>query len=128
MPVSTQLLPTTPNLWVICLCADWCALCRDYRAVLEQVAHRFPASHFAWFDIEDQAEWVGDLDIETFPTLLVADAAGVLFLGPLAPHAETLARLLASLQEPGARRSPHSAETSNLLVALPDLREFWLSP
>ncbi len=126
MPVPFHNLPAAPDLWVICLCADWCGLCRDYRGVLQQVAQRFPASRFAWFDIEDQAEWVGDMDIETFPTLLVADAAGVLFLGPLAPHFETLARLLASLQETGVRRSPHSAETRNLLTAMPDLSEFWL--
>ncbi|MES2941359.1 MAG: thioredoxin family protein, partial [Pseudomonadota bacterium] len=107
--------------WVVCLCADWCGLCRDYRQVLKQVAARYPASPFAWLDIEDQADLVGDLDIETFPTLLVADEAGVLFLGTLTPHAETLARLLASLLDGSARRTAHSAITRKLLKALPDL-------
>ncbi len=125
--MSAQVLPATPHFWVICLCADWCGLCRDYRAVLEDVAQRFSSSRFVWLDIEDQADWVGYMDIETFPTLLVADAAGVLFLGPLAPHAETLARLLTSLQEPGARRSAHSTESHKLLAALPDLSEFWIT-
>lgn len=124
--MSDQFLPATPNCWVICLCADWCGLCRDYRAVLEEVAQRFSGSRFAWLDIEDQADWVGDMDIETFPTLLVADSAGVLFLGPLAPHAETLARLLTSLQEPGVRRTAHSTETHRLLAAMPDLPELWV--
>ena len=95
--------------------------------MLEQVADRFPDIRFAWFDIEDQAEWVGDLDIETFPTLLVADSDGVLFFGPLAPHLETLARLLVSLQEPGLRRTVHSTETQKLLDAIPRLHEFWLN-
>ena len=75
-----QLEAKTPH-WVVCLCADWCGLCRDYRAVLEEVAHRFSGNRFVWLDIEDQADWVGDMDIETFPTLLVADTAGVLFFG-----------------------------------------------
>ena len=124
--MSDQRLPATPNFWVICLCADWCGLCRDYRAVLEEVAQRFSGNRFVWLDIEDQADWVGDMDIETFPTLLVADSAGVFFLGPLAPHAETLARLLTSLQAPGVRRTAHSTETHRLLAAMPDLPEFWV--
>ena len=49
-------------------------------------------------DIEDEADIAGDYDVETFPTLLLADAAGVRFLGPLLPQAPVLARLLASLQ------------------------------
>ena len=112
--------------WVICLCADWCGLCRDYRQVLEQVAARYPGYRFAWLDIEDQADLVGDMDIETFPTLLVADEASVLFLGTLTPHADTLSRLLASLMDGSARRTAHSAITRKLLKALPDLPALWL--
>lgn len=119
-------MPSNSNPWVICLCADWCGLCRDYRAVLEQVAARYPDSTFVWLDIEDQADLVGDMDIETFPTLLVADEAGVLFLGTLTPHAETLSRLLASLMDSSAKRTAHSAITQKLINTLPDLPEFWL--
>ena len=49
-------------------------------------------------DNEDEAELAGDLDVETFPTLLIADGQRALFLGPLLPQAPVLARLLASLQ------------------------------
>ncbi len=84
--------------WVVCLCAEWCGLCRDYRAVMQAMAARYPAWRFAWMDIEDQAdvlsEVLGDMEIETFPTLLIADADGLRFLGPLQPQAEHLARLL----------------------------------
>ena len=114
-PVSSHVL------WVVCLCADWCGLCRDYREVLKQVATRYPDSRFAWLDIEDQADLVGDLEIETFPTLLIADGLGVLFLGPLMPHANTLLRLLGSLEGPDVKRAAHSAETKNLLQVLPGL-------
>lgn len=119
-------MPAAPDLWVVCLCADWCGLCRDYRDVLNQVAVLYPGIRFAWLDIEDQADLVGDLDIETFPTLLVADGQGVLFLGPLAPHADTLSRLLGSLQAPDVKREAHSEVTKNLLEALPGLSGLWL--
>ena len=116
----------TPVMWVVCLCADWCGLCRDYRAVLKQVAAQYPAHRFVWLDIEDQADMVGDMDIETFPTLLVADAKGVLFLGPLAPHAATLSRVLASFQCRDVKKIVHSDVTKNLLATLPLLPELWL--
>ena len=124
---------TAASTWVVCLCADWCDLCGDYRAVFEQVAgqtggqsRHFPGTRFAWLDIEDQADWVGDLDIETFPTLLVADRHGVLFLGPLTPQAPTLVRLLGALQAPDARKASHTAVTARLVAALPDWPERWL--
>ena len=69
---------------------------------------------------------VGDMDVETFPTLLVADAKGVLFLGPLAPHAAILSRLLASLKGPDVKKTAHSKVTNNLLATLPLLPELWL--
>ena len=116
----------TPVMWVVCLCADWCGLCRDYRAVLKQVAAQYPAHRFVYLDIEDQADAVGDMDIETFPTLLVADAQGVFFLGPLAPHAATLSRLLASLQVPDVQKTVHLEVTNSLLATLPFLPDLWL--
>jgi thioredoxin 1 len=39
---------------------------------------------FVWVDIEDESELVGDLDIEDFPTLLLARGGRVLFFGPRA--------------------------------------------
>jgi len=114
--------------WVVCLCAAWCGLCTDYQNVFtrvaEESAERFPASRFVWLDIEDQAHWIGDFDIETFPTLLVADSRGVLFMGTLLPHAQTLTRLLAALQAPDAMRSAHTSLTQSLLNQLPKHPEF----
>lgn len=94
---------TTGPTWVVCLCAEWCGLCRDYRAVMQSMAARYPAWRFAWMDIEDQAdvlsEVLGDMEIETFPTLLIADADGLRFLGPLQPQPEHLARLLGTVEQ-----------------------------
>jgi thiol-disulfide isomerase/thioredoxin len=101
-------------LWVVCLCAEWCGACREYRPLFEQVARAHPSLRFAWVDIEDHAELADDFDVETFPTLLVAGESGTRFLGPLLPHAETLARLLGALQ-PARASSP---EVRTLLGAL----------
>lgn len=117
----TVLSVAPPGSWVVCLCADWCGLCRDYREVLKQVAARHPGCRFAWLDIEDQADLVGELDIETFPTLLVADGQGVLFFGPLAPYADTLSRLLGSLEGSDVKKTAHSVITKHLLEVLPGL-------
>ena len=83
---------------VICLCADWCDTCRDYRAAFDQAAAAHPALIFRWLDIEDEAAALGDLDVETFPTLLIGTARALRFAGPVLPQAGHLARLLQSLQ------------------------------
>ena len=65
-----------------------------------------PRIDVEWIDIEDDAELVGDLDVETFPTIVVCDAQQVRFAGPVAPQPETLLRLLRSLlvhAAPGTR-------------------------
>lgn len=113
--------------WVICLCADWCGLCRDYQVVFAQMAERYPAFRFAWLDIEDQSDLVGDLDVETFPTLLMADAQGTRFFGPLTPQADTLARLLDSLARSSLQVAPHESATGQLLLGLQDAPEHWVN-
>ena len=87
------------DLLVACLCAAWCHTCTAYRETLQAVARQRPELRFAWIDIEDDADALGDdaLDIETFPTLMLLRAGRPLFHGPLLPHAATLTRLLDSL-------------------------------
>ncbi|PNG55816.1 Thioredoxin-2 [Variovorax sp. WDL1] len=102
------------TLWVVCLCAEWCGACREYRPLFEQVARAHPQFRFAWVDVEDHAELADDFDVETFPTLLVAGESGTRFLGPMLPHAGTLARMLGALQ-PAQAPSP---EVRTLLGAL----------
>lgn len=111
-------MPSLAARWVICLCADWCGLCRDYAQVFAETAARYPDSRFAWLDIEDEAGLVGDLEVETFPTLLIADAGGTRFLGPLDPHAQTLSRLLDALEQTDTSAVPHLPSTQALLQAL----------
>ena len=112
--------------WVICLCADWCGLCRDYETVFTQMARRYPAFRFAWLDIEDQSDLIGDIDVETFPTVLMADTQGTRFFGPLTPQANTLARLLDSLQSDSLQAAPLAPATRQLLDALQAAPEHWI--
>ena len=90
-----------PLQWVVCLCAEWCGVCRDYRAIFEQVAYSVQATHpdarFAWVDVEDETDLIGDLDVETFPTVLIVDASGTRFVGPIIPQAKVLQRMLQSI-------------------------------
>ncbi|WP_298931160.1 co-chaperone YbbN [uncultured Ramlibacter sp.] len=104
---------------VICLCAAWCGVCRDWRAAFDDVAAAHPQWRFAWVDVEDEAQALGEVDVETFPTLLVAHGEQPLFYGPMAPSAAQLQRLLASLREGGgAAPGPAAALLQRLLAGV----------
>jgi thiol-disulfide isomerase/thioredoxin len=83
------------RLLVACLCAEWCGACREYRQTFEALAAQFAGdAEFAWIDIEDESDALGAPDIDNFPTLLVADAVALRFLGAVTPQAGTLDRLV----------------------------------
>jgi len=84
----------TPSLDIVCLCADWCGTCREYAQVFEALQQALPAHRYRWIDIEDEADALGDIDIETFPTLLVAHGGRVLFAGPVLPRLGDAQRLI----------------------------------
>lgn len=87
-----------PSGWqAICLCAAWCGVCRDWDRVFRELAAAFPGVRFAWVDVEDEADALGDLEIETFPTLLVAQDGQARFFGPVQPLAGEVSRLLKRL-------------------------------
>jgi hypothetical protein len=90
--------PDAAPWWVACLCAAWCGVCRDWQPLFVAQARANPHLRFAWVDVEDEDEAMGDVDIETFPTLLVARGDEVLFLGPIPPSPTQFTRLLATLQ------------------------------
>lgn len=81
---------------VACLCAGWCRVCDDYHATFAALREQNPGYRFIWVDIEDDAELVGDLEVETFPTLLVGVGETLHFIGPVTPQLSTAQRLLAS--------------------------------
>jgi thioredoxin 1 len=87
-----------PTEWTVaCLCAEWCDTCRDYRRLFEQRATRTNDALHLWIDIEDDSEVLGDLDIETFPTLLVLHGDQPRFFGPVLPQIEVIDGMLRTL-------------------------------
>ena len=88
------------DVLVACLCAEWCGVCRDYRSSFEQVKAaiqlEYPQAQFLWIDVEDEADLLHPLDVEDFPTLLIAVADTPRFFGPLTPQAQTLERMVRS--------------------------------
>jgi thiol-disulfide isomerase/thioredoxin len=101
-----------PPLLVACLCAQWCGTCRDFASVFEQLRQQGAARWgadvvFAWIDVEDEADALGLLDIETFPTLLVAEGETPLFFGPVLPQLAPAMRLIAHCLD---RSDPHAAD------------------
>ena len=101
--------------WIVaCLCAAWCGTCGSYRAAFEELAGRHPDKHFVWIDIEDQADVVGDLDVDNFPTLLIQRHEVVAFFGTVLPDPVLAERLLAAQtaqsDEELARQAHSSAE------------------
>ena len=90
---------------VICLCAEWCGTCRDYRAGFDALAAQFPDTRFRWLDIEEHADEMGDLDIENFPTLFIRRGQWVLFFGTMLPYHNYLRRMIETFQEQKAEES-----------------------
>ncbi|MFC5459033.1 thioredoxin family protein [Massilia niabensis] len=86
--------------WIVaCLCAAWCGTCGSYRAAFDALAARHPDKTFVWIDVEDQADVVGDLDVDNFPTLLVQRDDTVAFFGTMLPDAAVADRLLQAQAE-----------------------------
>jgi thioredoxin 1 len=86
--------------WVVaCLCAAWCGTCTQYRQTFAALAARHPDKRFVWIDIEDQADVVGDLDVENFPTLLIQRRDAVAFFGTVLPDLHLADRLIQAQSE-----------------------------
>lgn len=99
--------------WIVaCLCAAWCDTCREFRPAFEALARQHPDQRFIWIDIEDQAEVVGDFDVENFPTILLQKADTVAFFGPVLPETRGVQRLLAAQMEKSDEMLAHEASGS----------------
>ncbi|HKU87917.1 MAG TPA: thioredoxin family protein [Casimicrobiaceae bacterium] len=85
------------RLVVVSFCAAWCETCNEFRAGYERLATARPHAAFVWIDIEDDAEWAGDIDVENFPTLAVYRGATPLHFGVSPPHENVVGRLIDAL-------------------------------
>ncbi len=102
-----HLSPNLASPWtVVCLCADWCGTCRDYRRAFEQRAREREDAAHVWLDIEDDSDWLGDMDVETLPTLLVLQGDRPMFFGPVLPHVDVVDRTLRALGQNGPMAEP----------------------
>ncbi len=97
--------PLNPPLLVACLCAQWCGTCTDYVPLFDRLQAEFSGAVFRWIDIEDESELVDPIEVESFPTILIATGGQARFFGTVTPHLETLRRLVQSqLGETGPSR------------------------
>ena len=88
------------DAWVVaCLCAAWCDTCRGYRSSFDMLRELHPDKHFVWIDIEDQADFIGDIDVENFPTLLIQRGDTVAFFGTVLPDVKIADRLVKAQAE-----------------------------
>lgn len=114
------------DLWVVaCLCAAWCDTCRAYRSSFDQLAALHPDKRFVWIDIEDQADFIGEIDVENFPTLLMQHGDTVSFFGTVLPDLKLADRLiLAQAEKSGAElyAEAHSTPEKALWQRICNLR------
>lgn len=96
-PDTPLLNVASPVLDVVCLCAAWCGTCGEYEPMFKALQAALPSHRYRWIDIEDESDLVGDIDVETFPTLLVAQDGQVLFAGPVLPRLADAQRLIEAL-------------------------------
>jgi thioredoxin 1 len=86
--------PAAETLLVACLCAQWCGACREYQPLFEQLQAEFGGVRFRWIDVEDESDVVDPVEVENFPTVLLAQGTKPVFFGTITPHLETLRRLI----------------------------------
>lgn len=96
------------DLLAIALCAHWCTTCREFQPAFARLAIARPDWCLLWVDIEDDAALVGDLDVDTFPTLAVFTGATLRHFGPVLPNPALVGRLLADAHSLPARDAPEA--------------------
>lgn len=84
---------------VVCLCASWCGVCRDFVSQYQETVSTTPDVVFDWYDIEDDVDKLGDVEVENFPCILIGVRGQPVFFGPIAPHRSTLQRLVQHASE-----------------------------
>jgi thioredoxin 1 len=108
------------ELLVACLCADWCGACREYKPLFDSLARKFPNVRFLWVDVEDEADLIDPIEVEDFPTILIAKDQNPLFFGTVLPHIETLERLIQDKMSADERTALKDAAVLKLAKSLSD--------
>ena len=129
MAPMVRATPRAPNvgiamrvLDVVCLCAAWCGTCREYEAVFEQLRANWPQHRFHWIDIEDEAERLGEVDVETFPTLVLIHEGAMQYAAALPPRLADASRLIdaySQAQPPAVQLAQAESVYAELLRSMP---------
>ena len=90
------------RLVVVALCASWCGTCREFAGTFADLAATHADMAFVWADVEDDADLLGDLDVENFPTLALYRAGTPLHFGVSLPQPPVVARLIEAVAKHGA--------------------------
>jgi thioredoxin 1 len=96
---------------VVGLCAAWCNTCGEFREAFDELAQETSHTSFVWIDIEDDAEFAGEIEVENFPTIAVFHGDRLVHFGTSLPQKQIVVRLLASFDETSKTVSASAAVT-----------------
>jgi len=92
-----RLSQASTQINVLFLCAEWCGVCRDLRGMFEELSAIHPSVHWTWVDVEDHSEIFDDLELDTFPSLLVMLNKRPWFFGSIEPRKEVVLRIVTEI-------------------------------
>ncbi|WP_225721366.1 thioredoxin family protein [Candidatus Vallotiella sp. (ex Adelges kitamiensis)] len=105
--IITMRLSSSDTLFVACLCAEWCASCREYRVGFDALADTHPGICFVWVDIETHADRLYDFDVENFPTIIIENSYATCFFGAVLPYPQIITKMLGNLSSlPRIKHAP----------------------
>ncbi|HAT3776860.1 TPA: hypothetical protein I8621_004882, partial [Citrobacter freundii] len=88
--IGTFILNNKKNKLVVCLCADWCNNCNEWKGIFTSLSEQYPDNLFIWLDIEQHPDMVYSVDLDILPVLLVQKNNNVLFLGAIQPRVDAI--------------------------------------
>jgi thiol-disulfide isomerase/thioredoxin len=85
--------PSSLTIW--CLCAEWCVICREFKSTFLNLQSVHPKHQWRWIEIEDHDEALSDIDIQGFPSVVIASSKSQwCFAGTIEPRTDTLLRIV----------------------------------
>lgn len=105
------------SLSVFCFCAEWCGTCREFYPEFHRLAQQDVSQEFIWLDVEATEHLLDEIEIENFPTIIIANESNVCSFGPILPHFNTL-QLLCVAAKAGDLKAIHEEPLKNLVKHL----------